>query len=1155
MRLRSLELTRYGKFTGHRLDFGARVDGEADFHIVYGPNEAGKSTALSAYLDLLYGIEMQSRYGFLHPYGTMHIGATLEWGAKTHAVARIKRPQSSLLDANDQPVPEQLILGQLGGIDRKSYRARFSLDDDTLETGGDAILASRGDLGEMLFSGAAGLADLSQILAELRAEADAFYKARARSSILADYKARIAALREQREAIDTAATTYGRLVETRDRARELYETAVAERGAVQTRMDDVQRIVAALPRLAALRVLRNELAPLADLPEAPTEWHADMPALQVADTELSVRLTAAAADVARQTAALASIEIDAAALDVAERVDGWNDMRARAVTAAKDIPDRRIEVRKEDLVIAGILARLGQTDHPHPRDLVPDAATMGALRALLETRSGIDAAMQAAMRELEAARQRHDAARAAALQAGIDMSASQADPAAGADLGLAVKAAQTDDHRARRRIAQRSEAECLAEITDRLHDLLPWQGDIEALAALRVPDTARIEQWKNTLAAARQRHDRYQDTAERHRTECVRRESELQALSTQTGLLSDQEAAMIRAERETAWAAHRRTLDADSADRFEAVLRRDDIATGNRLRHEADTSKMQQIATALAVARADEALAHASLAATAAEIQAIEQAVTAAIAAMAPALPATTTITQLEYWLARRKEILEVRTRLRQARLDLRAAQDDAEAIRQRLTTALAAAGIAHESCSDPDALQSIAQTTLERQAEHRALHDQLHRCEHDMKSRARALATAEADAQRWSQAWSQACGTTWLDAHTVPAVREILEVLAGLGPALDRRAGLIDRIEKMQLDEQAFAIEVATVAVALSLDTDGVAPLELDRLITARIQRARQARDLKAEKSAALASTEQDYRNLQATAAMHHRRAAAMTAFFGVASLAEVATKLHDIARRRDVRQRAADTERDILTTLRVASMADAENLLDTADRTALDTELAELRGRFADQDQRVQQLFSEHSKAVDKLEAVGGDEAAARIEAQRRTVLLEIEAGARRAIGLRAGIIAAEHALRAYRQKHRSSMMARASEAFATISRGAYTGLTSQPDRDSEILLALGADGSSKIASDLSKGTRFQLYLALRVAGYHEFAKLRDPVPFISDDIMETFDDFRAEEALRVFADMAQIGQVIYMTHHLHLCDIAQRICPQVRVHRLDA
>ena len=66
MRLRRLDLTRYGKFTDYSIDFGEHVDGAPDLHIVYGLNEAGKSTSLSAYLDLLFGIEERTKYGFLH---------------------------------------------------------------------------------------------------------------------------------------------------------------------------------------------------------------------------------------------------------------------------------------------------------------------------------------------------------------------------------------------------------------------------------------------------------------------------------------------------------------------------------------------------------------------------------------------------------------------------------------------------------------------------------------------------------------------------------------------------------------------------------------------------------------------------------------------------------------------------------------------------------------------------------------------------------------------------------------------------------------------------------------------------------------------------------------------------------------------------------
>ncbi len=171
-----------------------------------------------------------------------------------------------------------------------------------------------------------------------------------------------------------------------------------------------------------------------------------------------------------------------------------------------------------------------------------------------------------------------------------------------------------------------------------------------------------------------------------------------------------------------------------------------------------------------------------------------------------------------------------------------------------------------------------------------------------------------------------------------------------------------------------------------------------------------------------------------------------------------------------------------------------------------------------------------------------------------RRQTTMLEIEDGAKHYLRLKLGVAAAEQALRIYRDQHRSSMMARASEALKIISRDTY-GLTIQPDRDSEILVAVGANDGSKVASDPSKGTRFQLYLALRVAGYQEFVQSRRPVPFIADDIMETFDDFRAEEAFKLFAGMAAMGQVIYLTHHRHLCDIARNVCPGVRVHELPA
>ncbi len=54
MRIARLDLARYGRFTDRTIDFGDRPESGPDLHIVYGLNEAGKSTTASAILDLLF---------------------------------------------------------------------------------------------------------------------------------------------------------------------------------------------------------------------------------------------------------------------------------------------------------------------------------------------------------------------------------------------------------------------------------------------------------------------------------------------------------------------------------------------------------------------------------------------------------------------------------------------------------------------------------------------------------------------------------------------------------------------------------------------------------------------------------------------------------------------------------------------------------------------------------------------------------------------------------------------------------------------------------------------------------------------------------------------------------------------------------------------
>jgi uncharacterized protein YhaN len=305
---------------------------------------------------------------------------------------------------------------------------------------------------------------------------------------------------------------------------------------------------------------------------------------------------------------------------------------------------------------------------------------------------------------------------------------------------------------------------------------------------------------------------------------------------------------------------------------------------------------------------------------------------------------------------------------------------------------------------------------------------------------------------------------------------------------------------------------------------------------VTARLETARQAAE-----------------DLERRQQAHRRRTEALMAALGGADLDGVAARLGQMTRRAALRLDAADLADEILDILRLSRIEQAEAACAAADPAALEVEQAELAEEIARLEQEGREAYAARRAAETALDRVGGDDRVAALEARRRTILLEIEDGARRALRLRAGALATEQALRLYRERHRGAMLARAAAALRLISRGAYADLATQPDKDGEVLVALAAGGGSKLATDLSKGTRFQLYLALRVAGYLEFARTRPAVPFVADDILETFDDFRAEETFRLFAQMAETGQVIYLTHHRHLCDIARAVCPGVRIHDL--
>ena len=1160
MRLRRLDLTRYGKFTDHSVDFGMATPGKPDLHIVYGLNEAGKSTALSAYLDLLFGIEERTRYGFLHQPRTMEVGGSLEFSGRTHQLRRIKQRANSLLDAQGQPVNEALLSVPLAGLSREAYRMMFSLDDQTLEEGGNAILESKGDLGELLFSASAGLAGISGILEGVAKEADGIFRKRASSTRMAELKKAIAELKGQRAEIDVQASTFRQLTGAFAEADAAYQEALRALGAARTRQERTGLLLRAFPLMAEYR--RGALAAegFVDLPHPPADWAAALPGLIDQQIRLATQEEGLAAQVEALCATRDAIALDAAALVLADRVARLAEGEARFRTAREDLPRRRAELadwqRKRDVM----LKSLDQSDPADVRALLVPAATIGALRDLIAEKSGIVVGLETAEREYGAARAAEE--KEAALAAMPDGGADGEGAALVAELGAILGRLRHGDVGAELRLAQRRVTEGRRRFAEALAPLHPWSAGPEALARLVLPTPQRIEGWKGRLAELDARRAQVAQQRAATTSDIAEGEARLGALRQSATLLDDEEARDALSARDAAWARHKQALEPETAARFEQLMRNSDAIAATRLAGAGDLAELRGLTSDLAMARARLASLDDALAANAAELAQLHHeamAETPDDIGLSADLAPGALLAALARWREAYGMALGAASALREAEAALAEADRLVSAEQEGLASALSRREPAMARLPLA-ALIAAAETVLQTAAAAAARRGEADRrraeIAHALRLRARSREEARLAAKAWDERWAGALGATWFADrhHSVGAVRAVLDVLGALPALLAEGDALRHRIDAMTQDLDDFGAMVAQLHAELGLAAPTGDPLEAARALTRRVEAARRGQQQHEEALAALDRLGEERAALAGAIAELAARSAEMTDFFGLESLAEVREALELCRQRDQVAQQQDQLARQIVEPLQEVSLADAMATLDGIDLPALEQEAAELGARIEDMDGQVRRLFADKDRAASRLDAIGGDDAVARIEGRRRTLLLEMEDQALRYLRLRSGTLIAEQALYAYRERHRSAMMNRASEAFRAMTRGAYSGLATRPEKDREALIGLVEGGGSKLAVDMSKGTRFQLYLALRLAGYEEFARARPPVPFIADDIMETFDEPRSEEVFRLLGHMAGLGQVIYLTHHRHLCDIARAVVPGVRIHEID-
>lgn len=1133
MRLNALGLVRYGHFTNARLDFPRPAPGTPDLHVIYGANEAGKSTLFSGWMDLLFGIPAQSRYNFLHDYRALRLEAEIAGPEGDLALARIKGNANTLLDLRTgAPVPASVLGSATNGMERSAYCNSFSLDDETLEKGGESILDSKGELGQLLFSASAGLADLSAALGALQAESDDWFKPTGRKSQLKAHKDALADLTAARKAADIAVSDWRRLAQAVTQAEDAYREACDRRAQTQTRLEALSRDLDALPMLARLRKVEARLADLPTPRDVPADWRRALPGWLHEAAELAVRTPAAHDQLAALEPRLAEVPLDERAAPHSGRLDEIEGRFGAIAKESADLPRRRDELAALERAQTGYLAQLGRPGLTLEEALLAPEVR-ARLAALIEAQSLLESRADAAAREVARAR--------AALADAPD--APQVDEAALARLRPLVEELRRADLLRAMTDAQARQLRAQAAAAQALALLAPWQGDACALAALDLPGD-------ESLAAMEQSLHEAVGAARDAATDCARLEASVARLRAEAEmsapLIGAIEARTSRTARDAAWTRHRAELSDETAAAFETAMQADDAMGALRLEQARQAEKLtllRQEEASLQQARAARKVAERAGDTHRADLARIWEGLGVA--------PAGRTVSDLRSFAAKRAAALAAQDEVAASDAELAAVAGRTCAAAHSLGEVLASLGSALDTddyavrLAEGEALMQAAESLRQRA-----------RLQRDLEARVREAQEIEDARAQWQAEWDALCAGSWIGMPAPDAgqMRAQLDGMAELAALAPRAEELRHRIYRMEADIGAFQAEMSGLADHLGERPDPD-PLMLWPRLRERLRRA-EARSMDMQRlSREIGEARMRLEALVQRSARLTEATAPMRAAFPGMTLAEIDQEIAAIAQARDMAEDLASLRADLADKLRGPALDTEMDRLEQLDPSPARVEVETLRATLAAQEDTMRAAYAVLAAAQQARDGAGSDSEAARLEAERQTLIEQIRDEAQRYIARQAGMIAVEQALRLYRDTHRSGMMARAGAAFALLTDGRYTGLSTQPDGRSETLIALAQGGASKRVDSLSKGTRFQLYLALRAAGYQELAQSRPSVPFIADDIMETFDDTRSEAAFRLLADMARQGQVIYLTHHAHLCDIARRACPDVTLHDLGA
>ena len=1159
MRFERIDLLAYGNFTAKTLDFS---DPTKLVHVIYGPNEAGKSTLKDAIEELLFGFDVRTKYGFKHPYPQMALGAMLVNAANARiSFVRKKRRSNQLFDETGAQLPMTALAPFVGGLTRSTYQNQFCLSRQSLIDGSTEIANGNGEVGESLYNAALGNMNLSEIIVRLEKQRDDLFTPIARNKPL---NAAISAYEAQRMAtrgLVIRPDAWQRVVIEREKLAQEIENIKQRIGAAAAVSGLLTTLKACYPNYNRLCAAREALDTAGNEPHMAPDFVDDAARLlgERADVE------SAAADCKRRIARL-NDEIGPEQSDpLIDQRAVIEDLTGRVVTYRKGRSDlERLDLRghaqrnaddaQRDLNVIWLGLDLEEArKRVVPPDvqtrgnaLVPEVVRLNELcrlaaaeeQDLLDQIAEVDGELAglAPARELDAL---HASAAAASAEPRLDADICEAERDAARD-SSAASMLLTALGRFRGSLAE------LMTVT------LPLPATVDRHGAVFDVLRGRAERSTQDIEAE---HDVHAAAAEQ--LDAIAREHEIRTLADLTAARAERDGRFDVLQGRWHAGAAASELDVVASEYRPAVDAAD--STADILRNEAErvarvaTLEARRDAATAKIARLNDALImiarerDAALSAWDAEWTPLDIVplspgemrawITTAADVRRQASIAESAAAKHSGLVTRR---LSLRASLVDALLALGAEIPTGEPIEPVL-------GLVRRIIDDADALES----TLERLTADKARHGR------KLAKHRRNTVKAEKDLQVASEAFAAILERLSLPSEMpAAAFADTLAKIASFH-AFDKRArDNKSRADGIERENAAFSAAVLAFTEAYARDlTDLAAPspdIVAERLHT-RLLAAQTAFDTRAARLQQVATERSE---LDEETAKCIALDAAIAAIMSRERITVDALPAH-IERSRilnDHKQTIA-TETQHLESAVGESLAECDVKYGDRDRAKLDSDLAVAKSDVESLNGERDKLNPQLWELDEQLRRMDSSSDAAEAETMLSALGAKVDLDARRWVEVALALHVLKEQIRIYAEANQGTLITCASHYLNLLTDGVYVKLRTVKDGENNILEAVRSDDQGLEIDALSEGTRDQLFLALRLAALEQYLQEAESQPLILDDTFIAFDDPRTVRAFRALAEIAGQTQVLYFTHHAGCVDAARVGIPglQLAVHNL--